>query len=266
MSKLLTEPRIPKAISEPKPRRKKLPKSDVPVEVKFKLLKESSKKKVDELFRIYKESPLHARVKYFNTGKGNFQFDRLVVFEFGEKDFEITKFKTTFGISTTNRIYSSQKKELSITYKKGKFYYFNNIRKTVRPLTYGLFVEFIQSTEGIYFGTNDTGWNLDDEEKDERNTGYEKSKVYSYFKNRFSWIRMLAEHNMSLGVNFNVLIAKKLYGGKDINRHVMRVPNNIAVLVLKSRAFKRLKDGTGKQIKQWYEILKILEHVDHLKE
>lgn len=266
MSKLLTEPRIPKAISEPKPRRKKSPKSDVPVEVTFKLLKESSKKRVNELFRIYKESPLHARVKFFNSEKNTFSFNRLVVFEFGNGEFEISYFKVSFGISVTNRIYSSQKKECSITYKKGKFYYFNPTRKMIFPLTYGSFINFIRETENVHLKTfNHKGFHED--VLGELQEIFNKSRVYTYFKDRFPWIRMLSEHPLSNSVNFNVLISKKLYGGKDINRHVMKIPNNIAKLVLNSQHLDHLKNNEHEcPIKQWYEILKVLEHVDHLRE
>lgn len=254
MSKLLTEPRIPKNLTQPIKKAKKFkpePK-EATEEVKYTLLNESNKTDVNELFRVYKEDPFKARVKYYNKGKGSFSFTRLVLFEFNKNDFEICQFSVSFGISTTNRIYSSQRKLASISYKKGKFWYINNRnkQKTIAPLSYGKFVQFIQETENIYRWTNDE-------------VNWDKSKVFVYFKERFPWVMTLSESNISFGMNFNVVKAKGLFGLKALNRHIMKVPSNIVNILLESEAFRRLGHG-GAPIKQWYGIMKVLDNIESI--
>jgi hypothetical protein len=257
MSKLLTTPRIPKNITQPVKKVKRFKKEvkETDEKVKYTLIKESDKKDVNELFRVYKEDPFKARVKYHNKGKGNFVFTRLVLFEFNNDEFEICQFSVQFGISTTNRIYSSQKKLLSISYKKGKFWYINNRNKnkSIRPLTYGGFISFIQESENLYTwddGKEDIGFT-------------EKSKVFKYFHKRFPWVLMLSESDISLGANMNVIKTQKLFGMKDLNRHVMKVPNNIAKIVMGSHFFQTLKNQ-GEPIKRWHGIMKVLDNLENV--
>jgi len=256
MSKLLTQPRIPKNIAEPvkKAKRfKKVPKEPTEEKVKYTLLKESNKQEVNELFRIYKEDPFKARVKFYNKGKGHFHFTRLALFEFNDTEFEICEFQTTFGISTTNRIYSSQKKLSSVSYKKGKFWYINNRnkQKTIQPLTYGNFIRFIQETENLYNYSNDKSETL------------AKSKIFSYFKERFPWVMTLSESKISYGTTFNVVVSKGLFGLKALNRHIMKVPINIANMILDSEAFQFLKSD-GIPIKKWYGVMKVLDNIENV--
>lgn len=253
--KLLTQPRIPKDITHPVKKAKRFKKKaiDPTEEVKYTLIKESDKKEVNELFRVYKEDPFKARVKYHNKGKGNFHFTRLVLFEFNNDEFEICQFSVQFGISTTNRIYSSQKKLASISHKKGKFWYINNRNKnkSIRPLTYGGFISFIQESENLYT------WNKDD------GSFTEKSEVFKYFHKRFPWVLMLSESDISMGANMNVIKTQKLFGMKDLNRHVMKVPNNIAKIVMESQSFQTLKNQ-GEPIKRWHSILKVLDNLENV--
>ena len=257
MSKLLTTPRIPKNITQPVKKVKRFKKEvkETDEKVKYTLIRESDKKEVNELFRVYKEDPFKARVKYHNKGKGNFVFTRLVLFEFNKDEFEICQFKVSLGISITNRIYSSQKKLLSISYKKGKFWYIDNRNKnkSIRPLTYGNFIRFIQESENIYTwddGKEDIGFT-------------EKSEVFKYFHKRFPWVLMLSESDISLGANMNVIKTQKLFGMKDLNRHVMKVPNNIAKIVMGSHFFQTLKNQ-GEPIKRWHGIMKVLDNLENV--
>jgi hypothetical protein len=253
MSKLLTISRIPKNIAEPVKKAKRFKKEvkETEEKVKYMLLNENEKRDVNELIRVYKEDPFKARVKFYNKGRGNFSFSRLVLFEFNKDEFEICQFKVTFGISITNRIYSSQKKITSICYKKGKFWYMNNQNKSIRPLTYGNFIRFIQETENLYTWKKDDG-------------GFaEKSEVFKYFHKRFPWVLMLSESDISLGANMNVIKTQKLFGMKDLNRHVMKVPNNIAKIVMDSKFFENLKNQ-GQAIKRWHGIMKVLDNIESI--
>jgi hypothetical protein len=254
MSKLLTIPRIPKNITEPVKKAKRFKKEvkETEEKVKYTLLNESEKRDVNELIRVYKEDPFKARVKFYNKGRGNFSFTRLVLFEFNKDEFEICLFQVNFGISTTNRIYSSQKKLTSVCYKKGKFWYMNNRskQKAIAPLTYSKFIQFIQETENIYRWSNeDVNW--------------DKSKTFSYFKGRFPWVMTLSESNISFGMTFNVVKTQGLFGLKALNRHIMKVPINIANIILESKAFEHLK-GSGQPLKQWYGILKVLDNIESI--
>ena len=247
MHKLYSEPRVPKELSIPKkPRKKKT--LDSSTKVKYQLLKETNKDSVNNFIDLYKEDPFKARVKFFHS-KNKVSFYRLVSFEFGDTDFEISFFEVSFGISVTNKMYSSQKKLCSVIYKKGKFYYINKQTKlqTVRPLTYGYLLQFISESESIYGDTK-----------------ARDSKVHAYFENRFHWIKMLSESSISKHVNFNIIKEKQLYGMKDINRHVMKVPNNIAELIINSKSFSDLNNRHGSGVKVWKEIIKILDGVENL--
>jgi hypothetical protein len=177
----------------------------------------------------------------------------LVLFEFNDTEFEICEFQTTFGISTTNRIYSSQKKLSSVSYKKGKFWYINNRnkQKTIQPLTYGNFIRFIQETENLYNYSNDKSETL------------AKSKIFSYFKERFPWVMTLSESKISYGTTFNVVVSKGLFGLKALNRHIMKVPINIANMILDSEAFQFLKSD-GIPIKKWYGVMKVLDNIENV--
>ena len=122
MSKLLTEPRIIKEIKDVSPKKRvKKKSSDEKVGVKYTVFFEGAKTDVDELFRVYREDPFKARVKFFNKGKGYFSFCRVVLFEFENGEFEICRFQNSFGISTTNKIYSSQKRMLVLYIVKKSF-------------------------------------------------------------------------------------------------------------------------------------------------
>jgi hypothetical protein len=118
-------------------------------------------------------------------------------------------------------------------------------------LTYGNFIRFIQESENIFF------W-------DKENIGFtEKSEVFKYFHKRFPWVLMLSESDISLGANMNVIKTQKLFGMKDLNRHVMKVPNNIAKIVMGSHFFLTLKNQ-GEPIKRWHGIMKVLDNLENV--
>jgi hypothetical protein len=254
MSKLLTEPRGKMELTDVKKKKRVKKEPSEPVEVRYTVLHEGDKRRVDELFRIYKANPYNARVKYFNA-KQKVSFERLVVFEKGLSDFEIALFTNSFGISITNRMYSGQKKESSIVYKGGKFWSISKRGRganVIRPLTWGSLMNFIQEAEGI----NSWGNNTYDRLK--------KSKVFGFLYGKFPWLKMLSEHSMSMGVNLNVVKEKKLFKYKDLTKHIMKVPNDIAEIVVDSKAFGHLRNSEGRPVKGWTSLLKDLENVQFL--
>ena len=254
MTKLLSEPRVPKPI-EPKKRVKKVKveKSLDSEPVKYTLIKESDKTKVNELFRIYKDDPYKARVKYFKS-HDSYTFDRLVLFEFDKEHFEICMFETKVGISVTNRIYSSQKKMAAVAYKKGKFWCFKrNGRRgnlNVRPLLYCSLINFIREHET-------KNWSSEN--------GYLNSFIFNYFKDRFFWVKALSESKFSDTINLNNIKKEKLFGLNDIDRYQFKVPNNIVKVIKASNLNDTLRNNGKSLQRTWPSILKVLDNVQNLK-
>jgi hypothetical protein len=170
--------------------------------VDYELLYEKKPKDIDKLFKIYQEDPKKARVVFLNGEKSKFQKVRLVIFKRG-KDFEICKMATSYGISITNRIYSSDKKLGSIIYKSNKFYITNNEKrsKTITQLTFGSLDVF---ASGWSVGSNN--WVMD------------------YLFERFSWMRFIQEYQILQSTAFNVFITHKLYNYKSAIQHLFKIP------------------------------------------
>jgi hypothetical protein len=138
----------------------------------------------------------------------------------------------------------------SISYKKGKFWV-RHENKTIAPVTWSSFINFIAAYEGI---------STYNKEK------LEASHVFQYFTKKFYWVRMLSECEISWAVTFNTVKDKKLDGMKDVYRYVMKVPAPIAKIVIDSQALSHLKstNSTTRAIGQWKELLKVLTNIDHL--
>lgn len=267
MSKLLTAPRIPKEITAPIKKRYVKKVSEEPkADVKYTLLSEDDTGKVDALFELYKKDRFKARVKYFSNAT-DFKYNRLVIFERGN-DFEIVEMQNTFGISVTNRIYSSQKKMRSIIFKKGKFYYINKLKNVnvIKPLTAATLLKFISETENGFYHAKHV---------DLKNN----SKVYQFLYEKFKWIQMLMETEAARGIAFNTVLSKELFSQKDVLRHIFKVPINIINIVLAkvSSSYKDIDDderlfmrnsnrpsNAFESLRQWKEVSKVLDGVQNL--
>jgi hypothetical protein len=257
--KLLDEPRIQKEITQPKKKYKRVKKERVEGEPKVKaiILKEGAKSKINAFIELYKEDRFKARVKFFNGNSGAYSFSRLVLFEYDKDEFEIANFTIKFGISVTSKMYSSQKKGESLIYRKKKFWY-RNSSGTIKPMDFSNFTDFIYSNENI---RQVFDFDFDSKERAER---LKESKVYQYFSERFHWIQTLEEFKHSYSVTFNTVVSKKLFGLKDLNRYIFKVPYNISKIVENSKMMERLKK-MGRKFAAWEETLKVLDHVDHLR-
>lgn len=254
MCKLLTEPRVIKEISEPKKKTRVKKNPSEGVEVKYTIISFYNSPKVEELFKIYKADPYKARVKYLNGGS-TYTSERSCIFEKGPKDFEICTFRNSFGISTTNRIYSSQKKIGSISYKNGKLWYIKvgpKSAKQITPLTYGHLLDYISVAEKIHCYRGNS-------------KKLEDSKVWEFMVARFPWLKTLSEHILAYGINLNVVDTKGLTTPKDINRHVLGVPNNIAKIVMESGILENMARYSGvSSTKQWKLALKYMDGVQNV--
>jgi len=271
--KLFDEPRLIKEISVPKKkvvRKKKVEEGVEKPKIKYTLLREGSKGHVEAFIKLYKEDKFKARVKYFNGGN-DFSFSRLVLFEHENGDFEICNLTTRFGISVTSKMYSTQTKNSSILYKNKKFWFrYGNSKSAslIKPLTMREFKEFISNNEKIHFGW----YNEDDHENraeylEEEFKKYETSQVYKYMLNRFHWIKTLVEFDANYAVTFTTVLSKKLFGLKSLYRHVYKVPYNVTKIVKNNKNIMNYRRHNGSNVfAAWHEMLKVLEHVDHLRE
>ena len=251
MSKLLTEPIVPKDIVIPK-KFKKTRKAEGR-EVNYKLISETGKTKVNELLEVYKEDKFKARVKYFNN-PNIYTFERTVLFTFGPEDFEICYFTVKFGMSIASRIYSRQKKKASIIYSKGKFWY--RTPKGIKPLTFTAFTMFIGKTENVhYYHQQKIG--------SSNNQGFERSVIYSFFKERFHWMQMLMECPIASALTFNQIVSKKLFGMKDMFRQAFNMPPKMGATIYTSKAFKVLTER-DRGCKAWRDLLPYLDGPEHL--
>ena len=255
--KLLDNARIQKEVTTPKKKYRRVKKEKVEGEskVKFTVLKEGSKSKITAFIELYKQDRHKARVKFFNGNSSDYSFSRVVLFEYDKGDFEIANFTIKFGISVTSKMYSSQRKGESLIYSKKKFWY-RNSAGTIKPMNFSNFTEFIYSNENIR--------QIFEYEAGKRAEHLKESKIYQYFTERFHWIQTLEEFKHSYSVTFNTVVSKKLFGLKDLNRYVFKVPYNISKIVENSKVMERLKQS-GRKFAAWEETLKVLEHVDHLR-
>lgn len=263
MCKLISAPRVPKELSVPKkPRIKKKKTISEDTKVTYKVLREGSSSTVNQLFELYKLDRYKARVKYMSNPRG-YSYTRLVIFEYGDKEFEITEFENTFGVSKTNRIYSSQKKVCSIIFKKGKFYYINKRNKNnmVRPLTFHLLNGFIYASENCY------------------DRKIENSEIFNFLISKAPWIKTVFETEAAYALSFNTILTNKLTSQKDLLRHVFKVPMNVIQVIDKSvqaiyvgqddrpmiRQTNRPRSSL-EILKQWKEVSKVLDGVQNLTE
>lgn len=241
MSKLLTEPRITKQGGPKKATKRIKKKAEDSPKAKFTIIRDDKNDKVTKLFELYKEDPYKARVKYFNSPSGHIQH-RTVLFEYEKDDFEICLFENSFGISVTNRIYSRQKKIQSIVYKKGKFWYLTRgiNGMLVKPLTYIGLNSFIQYND--------------------------RQVILKFLFDKFFWLPTIMETQLAHGLALNTIKEHKLFGANDLNRYIMKVPNNIAKMVLDSNFFATIgKRTTLSARKVWVDMLKYINNIQNLK-
>lgn len=247
MTKLLTEPRVIKEISDVKSKKKVFKKTDRKC-VNYTLIREGDKTTINELIRVYKEDPFKARVKFFNSSRGTYVFNRLVLFEFDNGDFEFCEFKNSFGISVTNKMYSSQKKVSSVIYTKGRFWLKRN---TIKPLFFNNLISFINDCETFTYN------NL--------LRVVEVSKIYSYFNTKFHWFRAVYDsEGVAYNLTFNRIVKDKLYKLRDMTLASVGVNHKISKVILSGGRFANMiKQNNGVYI--WKEYLRYMDNTHCLK-
>lgn len=178
-------------------------------DMKVTVLSSKIPNKLNEFLEIYKEDPYVASVYYRNGGDvtkfnnsneiGLYK-ERLVLLEFSNGDFEINWYRTKFGMSKTNRVYTSQKKTESILYKKKRFWYINNESKvkTFKPLTYNILNHF-------------SGFNYFKE----------------FLKDKFFWFKTYLEYDLNEILILNSVVIHKLYGHSDMDRYLFKTNKHV---------------------------------------
>lgn len=183
-------------------------KDNVSPVLRFELLEERVYGNLEKLHEAYKKDRVKARVLYLNDGHKTFYKNRLCLFE--RKDsFEICTIRTTWGISVSNKIYSSERKMKSIIWKGGKFWFANNSdnRKVFVQLTHNCIPVFLSEWPNSLY-----------------NRGSDNHKVYGYLINRFSWIRFVCENEVLHSVAFNTFVKNGLYNLNDSLKFLFDAP------------------------------------------
>lgn len=194
--------------------------------------------KVDALYHYYKKDGYLARVMYMNNPSGH-ENHKLMLFTKKNGHFSIVLFRKKYGISVTNRIYSHEKRLITITYN-GKFWLITNNRgKNVTQATLNNIVGSIP-----YFGT-----------------GRSKTSeiILDKLQERFSWLRFMREHEVLQNIAFNTIIKNKIFSLKKALQHEYKVTLPIAKLLKKHRNSVYL-------VKNFKHHLKYMDNVESLKE
>jgi hypothetical protein len=198
--------------------------------VEYKVLHEKENLEIDKLFKCYKKDPYLARV-IFQNNTTQYEQQRLVVFKQKDGSFQIVLERKKFGISITNRMYSSVKRLMTISYKadKKQFWLINNVRgKQVLPLS----VENLRRCPAIGFGG-----------------GYKV--MLDYIEEKFSWLRFVREHEVLQHTPFNTIINHKLYNLKKALQYQYKVPAPVAKILHEARARHPQISGYMKYYLRW---------------
>lgn len=206
------------------------------------LIHESKSPLVDKLFEAYKKDKHKARILYFNN-LNNIFVKRVVIFFHDNGDFEVCNFEQKIGISISNKMYRREKKIMSIVNKGGKFWFIDN-RRTNKciQLTYDCLRTFVLNFVGY---------------SDE----VDNNQLITFFLEKFSWMRFIAEEKSLHGVSFNTIVKNKLYSQKDALRYKFKVPYPV-IKVLKEY-FKEYNNSD--MFKIWKEMRQVLINVENLK-
>lgn len=219
---------------------------------KWILLHEAKSDKLDKLYDLYKEDKEKARIYYFlNKVSDSFNTVRTVIFEYPNGDFRITKINKTFGVSSSGRMYSSEKTLEAISYSsKTGFYHYDNSHGR------GGYTKQLN-----YLSLHNFSLHLNNNSFDDLLSGTEKpNPIIEYMTKRFGWLRYIGETNF-WGITFNVIKRKKLYNLKAMLRHVYGCPYPQAKII---HAY--VVNSRGNYMKVWKEQRKYLKNIESLNE
>lgn len=160
-------------------------------EVVYELLREDRSPDIEKLVNVYKKDRYMARIVFMNSqGDDKYQSRRLGMFTEKNGDFNIVLFIKSFGINKNNVMYSNERREVSISYKDGKFYtsFRTGSSRYVNQLTRCNLSQNLNSVEA--------------------------NKVKMIFIEKFSWLRHLCDEELLLNTSFNKITRDKIFSLK----------------------------------------------------
>lgn len=202
--------------------------------VTYKLLCERKSEDIDKLVKIYKTDRYTARIVYMNSQGGEtYQSRRLGMFTEKNGDFNIVLFIKTYGITKKNVMFSNERRDVSISYKGGKFYTsFNH---------YGN--KHVQQLTRANLGTNLNAMEL--------------HQVKQVFLEKFTWLRFLYEQELLFNTSFNKIVKEKLFSMKKaLTYEFAGVPYPVA------KMFKERKEYANRlcYLKTYKQYIKNIEN------
>ena len=196
----------------------------------YTLFNEHKSQKLDWLLEIYKNDPYKARVLYFNN-LGSFFIERSVCFERTDGSFEICRFKKTFGMSKTNRIYSREKKLTSLIYKNKKFYFKNG-----SSIKHAMYVDISN-----HF-----------------------SFALKFLKEKFTWLRNIQENKYCHNISLSSIMTYKLFNADKILKHIYKAPTSVIKTL--TTEYEQKSSGYGYISKfEWKRISPYLINIENLR-
>lgn len=155
----------------------------------YKLLYESKSDDLDTLLKVYETEPFSARVLFMNEDKmyNNFKKHRLVEYSNGN-DYSLVYYTRKYGISISNKRYSSEKEMFRLNFKNNKFSCMVRNRNT-----YKVIAPTYNSIARSELGNN----------------SHEVLKTLLCKK--YSWFRFINDENILTNVSFNTILTKKLF-------------------------------------------------------
>jgi len=194
--------------------------------------------KVDNLFKFYEKDKYLARVIYMNDPSG-YENHKLMLFTEKNGHFSIVLFRRKFGISVTNKMYSREKRLVTITYN-GKFWVTTNLNS--KRVTQATIVNIHSSIP--YFGLGESTL---------------VKIILDKLQERFTWLRFMREHNVLQKVSFNTIMGNKIFSLKKALQHEYKVTLPIA------KMFKKHEDKVY-LVRTIKHHLKNMDNIESLKE
>lgn len=195
----------------------------------YTLFREFKSDKLDWLLDAYKQDPYKARVLFFNSRPDCF-INRDVCFERTDGSFEICSFRRKFGMSKANRIYSREKKTMSLIYKNKKFYFKNGT-----SLKHAMYTDI-----HFHFGF-----------------------AYKFLEEKFTWLRNIKENKYCHNISLSSVMTYKLFNADKVLKHLYKAP--LPVINVLTKQYEEKSKGYGHISKNdWKRISPYLTNIENL--
>lgn len=171
------------------------------------LLDERKCGKIERIKELYAKDKYKARIIYMNDTSGYTHF-RIMLFTEKNGDFSIVRFRRTYGVSKTNKMYSHEKRLHTVTYTKGKFWIINN--ESGKKYVTHLSLDTLYRVEGTH-----------------------ATVMKNYLSKRFSWINYMYEENILWKTSFNTIVKNKVYSFKKALQFQYKMPAPPASIIHK---------------------------------